>query len=68
MRAKEVLEYLAQLLLLYIEELKDARANDADAFRYGERTAYTECLEIIQMWEKAAKIGLDFDIETKYPL
>lgn len=68
MEAEEILVYLAKLLLMYLEELKEAKEEGEDSFRYGEQTAYTECLEIIQAWKGATKIGLDFDIEKKYPL
>ena len=68
MKAKEVLEYMAERLLEYLEELKDTKPDDADCFGYGERTAYTECLEMIQLWEDAKQVGLDFEIEKKYPL
>lgn len=68
MDAEEMLAYLADLLLMYLEELKDAKQSGENSFRYGEQTAYTECLEIIQEWKGATKIGLDFDIEKKYPL
>ena len=68
MDAEEILVYLAELLLLYLEELKDAKGAGENSFQYGEQTAYTECLEIIQAWKGAEKIGLNFDIETKYPL
>lgn len=66
--AEETLGYLTELLLEYLEELKDFRNNSSEQFAYGERTAYTECLEIIQCWDKAREYGLDFDIEKKYPL
>lgn len=68
MKAAEVLEYMATTLLDYLEELKDVQSDDKNNFCYGERIAYTECLEIIQYWEKANQIGLDFDIEKRYPL
>ena len=68
MKAEEILAYLANLLLMYLDELKDAKQSGENSFRYGEQTAYTECLEIIQAWEGATKIGLNFDIEKKYPL
>ena len=48
MDAEEILVYLAELLLLYLEELKDAKKAGENSFRYGEQTAYTECLEILQ--------------------
>lgn len=66
--AEETLGDLAELLLFYLEELKETNISDKNQFCYGERTAYTECLEIIQYWEKAKEYGLDFDIEGKYPL
>lgn len=68
MGAKEVLAHMAERLLEYLEELKDAKSENADCFGYGERTAYTECLEMIQLWENAKQAGLDFEIEKKYPL
>ncbi len=68
MGAKEVLEYMAGILLEYLEELKDTKPNDNDCFGYGERTAYTECLEMIQLWKNAKQVGLDFEIEKKFPL
>lgn len=66
--AEEILIYLIELLLFYLEGLKEAEATDADQFCYGEKTAYVECLEIIQDWDKAEQHGLGFDIESKYPL
>lgn len=66
MDLEEIYDYLKELLLFYLEDLKDVK-EDA-LFAYGEKTAYTECLEILQCWEHAATKGLDFDIEEKYPL
>ena len=68
MGAKEVLAHMAERLLEYVEELKDTKPDDADCFGYGERTAYTECLEMIQLWENAKQVGLDFAIEKRFPL
>ena len=68
MEAEEILAYLANLLLMYLDELKDAKKAGENSFRYGEQTAYTECLEILQEWKGAEKIGLNFNIEKKYPL
>ena len=66
--AEEVLILLKDVLLRYLEELKDARMAGEDSFVYGEQTAYTECLEFIRLWERAAEHGLDFEIEERYPL
>lgn len=65
--ADEVLENMIRTLLLYLEELSESE-KDGNGFLYGERTAYTECLEWAQEWEKAEEVGLDFDIEKRYPL
>ncbi len=66
--AEEVLILLKELLISYLEELKDACEPGENSFLYGEQTAYTECLEYIRLWDRAAEHGLDFDIEERYPL
>ncbi len=63
--AEEVLGYLKELLEVYLAELNGAEKN---TFAYGEKTAYVECLEIIQLWEKAQTFGLNYDIEKRYPI
>lgn len=68
MKAEEVLNVMIQHLLVYLNELADCTSGSEEEFAYGEKTAYTECLEWIQFWEKAESCGLDFDIETRYPL
>ena len=65
MNARETLLYLAELLTAYLEELRSAAK---DGFAYGEKTAYTECLEIVQLWEEAGVNGLDYKSEKRYPL
>ena len=68
MKAKEILSYMIDTLLVYLEELAEITNADNIQFAYGEMTAYTECLEMIQLWEEAKAHGLNFDIEAKYPL
>jgi len=68
MTAEEILQNLIELLLEYLEELKNFKEEDGQLFCYGERVACTECLEVIQELDKAKLFGLDFDIEQKYPL
>lgn len=65
--AKEVLEYMTNILLTYLEELSDVESSD-DPFLYGEKTAYIECLEWVQVWDEAEKNGLGFQVEARYPL
>ena len=66
--SNEVLIMMIERLKNYIEELADYKNVESEQFQYGEKVAYTECLEIIQEWEYAEKNGLDFDIEDRYPL
>ena len=67
-KAEKVLLFMIETLLLYIDELKDFQYREGEMYQYGERVAYTECLEWIQFWEKAPEYGLAFNIEQKYPL
>ena len=64
----ETLQMIISILLNYLEELNGIKSSDENQFAYGEKTAYTECLELIQLWEKAHVTGLDFNIEERYPL
>ena len=66
--AEELLKGMIQRLLVYLEELAECTNCPEEQFAYGEKTAYTECLEWIQYWENAELCGLDFDIEKRYPL
>ena len=66
--ANELLIFLIPLLTAYLEDLSSSSALDADQFCYGEKIAYTECLELLQQWEFAEANGLDFDVENRFPL
>ncbi len=66
--AEETLEYLIELFVYYLEELKEANEYNKNPFIHGEKTAYVECLEIIQRWDKASTKGLGFDIEKRFPI
>ena len=59
---------MIDLLLLYLEELSEFQDLEGQQFEYGEKLAYTECLECIRLWEHTNQNGLSFDIEKKYPL
>lgn len=37
-------------------------------FVHGEKTAYVECLEIVQYWERAEEYGLCGAVERDYPI
>lgn len=61
----DVLKYLITLLEFYLKELN---GKETDIFLYGEKTAYVECLEIVQQWEGANDQGLNYKIEAQFPL
>ncbi len=65
--AKETLICMIELFKYYLEEIEESDQPD-NQFVYGEKTAYVECLEIIQNWKKAKKHGLAFEIEERFPL
>ena len=66
--ANELLIFLIPLLTSYLEELSSSSALDENQFCYGEKTAYTECLEWLKEWEFAEMFGLDFEVENRFPL
>ncbi len=65
MTTEEILIYIINLFLYYLDELSDLPRND---FIHGEMTAYVETLEILQKWKKSKTYGLDFVIEDKYKI
>lgn len=64
----ETLIYIIDLFTYYLDQLIDVKDVDDEQFLYGEKTAFVECLEVIQYWEGASKNGLDYKIEERYPL
>lgn len=64
----DLLKAMIEMLLVYIAELFPYKDVEGEQFQYGERVAYTECLEWLQTWEYAEINKLDFDIEQRYPL
>ena len=66
--AKATLIYMIDLLSYYLRELKDVQDSQDEQFLYGEKLAYTECLEILSQWKNAEKFGVPRDIEKVFPL
>ncbi len=67
--AGETLECLIEVISQNVTELYGTLPASSNAhFIHGEKTAYVECLEIVQYWEKAAECGLSGRIEEKYPV
>ena len=63
--AEEVLETLIDVIETGCDELNAPRIK---YFGLGVKSAYVECLEYIQEWEKAKEYGLDYEIEDRYPI
>lgn len=66
MTADEILKYIIELFIYYLNSSE--KEYNSDGFVFGERTAYVECLEIIQYWEHSHINGLNFDIEKRFPV
>ena len=67
--ANEILIYIIQLFTTYLHELSEVLEEEPDnQFAYGEKTAYTECLEILSLWEYAKDNGLKENLEMLFPL
>ncbi len=64
----EILKTLILMLTQNLKELANCKDSDDEQFQYGEKIAYTECLEVIQDWENAKSYSIDYEIEKRYPL
>ncbi len=62
----KTMRYLKEYLENCLDELYEEKS--ASEFIYGEKTAYVECLELLQQTTDAKSIGLDYAIEKRYPL
>ncbi len=64
--AEETLKAIISAVTWTLNDImSDTVDND---FTYGERTAYVDCLEQIQQWEKADRMGLDYNVANKYKI
>ena len=68
--ADDLLRYLIELLVQNLQEICVIEKLPASQSEFGRgmKNAYVECLETIQMWNKAAENGLDWDIESRFPV
>ena len=62
--ADDVLIRMGYVLITNLSELKDVQDVPEQKFQYGEKTAYIECLELMQAWEKAELFRIDFEVES----
>lgn len=62
---EEILNYMAEYLIVALDELTDTKTGDG--FINGEITAFVECLEMINLWKGFARFGIT-DIEKKYKI
>lgn len=61
-REEDILTYLTDLFEEYLSELKEIKEEDENQFAYGEKVAYTECLDLIRMWRESQKRKVDFSV------
>lgn len=67
--SEQVMKRMIDTFTGYLEDLSyPASAYENWDFAFGEKTAFVECLEILQTWDKAEENGLDYDIEKKFPI
>lgn len=64
MNTEETLLKLIAVCTATLDELKNEESNNA--FVEGEMTAYVDCLEIIQSWNKSRLFGLNYNVAKKY--
>ena len=64
MNTEETLLKLIAVCTATLDELKNEEINNA--FVEGEMTAYVDCLEIIQSWNKSRLFGLNYNVAKKY--
>ena len=64
MNTEETLLKLIAVCTATLDELKNEESNNA--FVEGEMTAYVDCLEIIQSWNKSSLFGLNYNVAKKY--
>lgn len=62
--AEQTLDYTIALLIRYLTELSEVSDTPEQQFAYGEKTAYTECLELLLEYANASPL----DVETVFPL
>ena len=66
--AKTSLIWIERWLESVIAELSEIKDEADGQFAYGEKVAYTECYEKLEIWKEAKKYGWEDDIEKKFPL
>ena len=64
----------AKEVLIKIKKVAEYDLNDlyihskTDIATVALKMTYIEILEIIQLWDGAKTIGLDYDVESRYPI
>ena len=64
---QQTLKVLICTIHLNLQELTETKSVP-DNFCLGQIYAYVECLEILQLCPSFRNLGLDYDIEKKFPL
>ncbi len=62
----KLIKYMKEYLERCLDELYEEK--EANDFIYGEKTAFVECLELLQSVARSPATGLNYEVEEKYPL
>ncbi len=64
---RKTIRHLIQTAYFSLEEIYETLPDISD-FALGQIYAYLECLEILQCCPAFRKLGLDYNIEKRFPL
>ncbi len=62
----KTIQYIKEYLESCLEELYEEE--DTNDFIYGEKTAYVDCLELLQKTMGTQITGVNYVVEERYPL
>ena len=65
--SQQTLKVLIRTIHINLQELSETKSVSND-FCLGQIYAYVECLEILQLCPSFRNLGLNYDIEKKFPL
>ena len=68
-KEKQTIEMLIRIIHTDLQELFEVKEiSENRDFLLGQIYAYVECLEILQLCPAFRRLGIDYDVEKRYPL
>lgn len=65
---EQAIRRLIRTIHVSLEDIYESGRERCEDFALGQIYAYVECLEILQLSPKFRKMGLDYEIETQFPI